>query len=235
MLEPGLAHRAERAAREIAQMNEAADPGYAGPHALTGRRIMAAQRREGGLISATLAAAFDASERYWALANVHVPMTRTVRMLATGPFDGERQEMARSPAGNGVRVDIVVFDPLHRTVYFLEVKRGVQPIGADHMRQLETTLRALDLVGRATAEHRLGAPVRDVQPLVVSYYGATGAPASRTLPGADMDAFFGLDLQDWVEAHLRYFRFQLERLVPGLTGYTRTCPCASSGASCPAG
>lgn len=231
MLDPELACRAERAARGIAALTEPADPGYAGPLALAGRRIMSAQRREGTMLSAILAAAFNASERYWVLPGVHVPISGAARMLAAAPFDAWPQEMDRTPAGPGVRVDLLVFDTTTGCAYFIELKRGVQPIGADHRRQLACSLRALELVGRATAEHHLGCRVRAIRPLVLSYYGATGTPWHRTLTGGDMDRFFELDLSAWVESHLRFFRFQVERPVPGLTGYTPNALGASGVAS----
>lgn len=219
MLEPDLAARAQRGAHRVSQLTEPTDPGYCGSEALTGRRLMSAQRREGGLISAALATAMAASDRYEVAQNVHVPISATVRIVAAANADDTPAEMRCSP-GRGIRVDVMVLDTVTGIVYPLEVKRGVEQIGADHRRQIMSNLAALRIVGRDVAQQRFGRHVGAVRPFVISYYGATGIDAALTLTAADIDGFFGVDLTPVIDAHLDHFRYQLEALIPGITGYT---------------
>lgn len=220
MLEPDLAARAQRGAHRVSQLTEPTDPGYRGSDALTGRRLMSAQRREGSLISAALATAMAASDRYEVAQNVHVPVSATVRIVAAASADDTTPAEMRCSPGRGIRVDVMVLDTVTDIVYPLEVKRGVEHIGADHRRQIMSNLAALRIVGRDVAQQRFGRRVGAVRPFVISYYGATGIDAALTLTAADIDGFFGVDLTPVIDAHLDHFRYQLEALIPGITGYT---------------
>lgn len=220
MLDPKITARAKHSAAAVAGITEPADPGYRGPLAVAARQVMAAQRREGTLICDAIAAAFAASNRYLVLRNVHVPIGRAVRTMAAAGFTGPATEMRRCREGRGIRVDILVFDTWRCEVVFLEVKRGVTAIGGDHRARLEQNWAALDLIGKDVAEHHFARPVQTTRVLVASYYGNTGFSSARTLTRESLDAHFDLPISESVDVHLRYFRFLLDRQVPGLTGYT---------------
>ena len=219
MLDPRITTRAQRSALAVARITEPADPGYRGRLAVAARQVMAAQRREGTLICDAIAAAFAASDRYLVLRNVHVRIDRAVRTVAAAGFTGTPTQMRRCRPGRGMRVDIVVLDTWTGEVVFLEVKRGMTAIGSDHGARLEDNWAALDLIGKDVAEHKFGRPVSTTRILVASYYGNTGFGEDRTLTRDTMDAYFDLPISGSVDIHLRYFRFLVDRHVPGLTGY----------------
>lgn len=219
MLDPRITARAQRSALAVAGSTEAADPGYKGWLAVAARQVMAAQRREGTLICDAVAAAFAASDRYLVLRNVHVPIDRAVRTVAAAGFIGTPTQLRRCRQGRGLRVDIVVLDTWTGEVVFLEVKRGVTAIGSDHRARLEDNWAALELIGKDVAEYQFGRPVSTTRILVASYYGNTGFADDRTLTRDTINAYFDLPISGSVDIHLRYFRFLVDRHVPGLTGY----------------
>jgi hypothetical protein len=220
MLDPRITARAKRSALAIASITEPADPGYRGWLAVAARQVMAAQRREGTLICDAIASPFAASERYLVLRNVHVPIDRAVRTVAAAGFTDAPSRMRRCRHGRGIRLDLVVFDTWTGAVVFLEVKRGVTAIGSDHRARLRDNWAALELIGKDVAEHHFARAVTTTRILVASYYGNTGFGAERTLTRDNLDAYFDVPISESVDVHLSYFRFLVDRYVPGLTGYT---------------
>ena len=220
MLDPRITTRADRSALAVARITKPVDPGYHGALAVIGHQIMSAQRREGTLLCDAIQAVFQYSARYIVLRNVHIAISHAVRTVAAARFAEPRTEMRRCPAGRGIRVDLVVLDTWTNVVYFLELKRGVKGIGADHRARLEDNWRALELIARDVAAHLFQRTVTDVITCVISYYGNTNFRENQTLTRDTLDAFFDLPIRETVDAHLAYFRFRLDTHVPGLTGYT---------------
>ena len=220
MLDTRITMRADRSALAVARITKPVDPGYRSDFAVIGHQIMSAQRREGTLLCDAIQAAFQYSARYIVVRNVHIPISHAVRTVAAAGFAEPRTEMRRCPGGRGMRVDLVVLDTWTDFSYFLELKRGVNGIGADHRARLEDNWRALELIARDVAAHLFQRPVTEVITYVISYYGKTNFRGNQTLTRDTLDAFFDLPIRESVDAHLDYFRFRLDTHVPGLTGYT---------------
>ena len=228
MLYQGLAQKAAKKAREIANVDGNARKGFTGPAAELGRMLHMAEAFEGNLLVDVMATHLDQLSGYTARRRVRVPLHRDALLLAiAGTDDVPESELRHIPTGRSTSIDLLLHWPDgHVTTY--EIKRGADAIGRDHLRQRLDNMRALRLVGRDMARSLLNTPVESFSQYVISYYGASNFPAEMTIPGPELDAHFGVDLIAVIEAHLQFFRYRLDLAVPGLTGDARA-PSLRSG------
>lgn len=218
LLFPEIARWARTRAERIARTEPDFEKPYSGPLGLLGTMVRAAENVEGHLIVRVIAAELARNPALNVETNVHVPISRDARILAAANPARPSSELQAAPTGRGTKVDLMVNGPDPDEATFLEGKRGLDRIGADHRRELLSRGRCLEMIGCDAATRVFEHPIRRVRFTVFSYYNATGMPPEITLPGKDLDEQFAWPLVEPIEAHLTYFRHELDRLVPGLAG-----------------
>ena len=118
------------------------------------------------------------------------------------------------------RLDFAVFDARSGALEFVECKRGLHQIGADHQRARLNDDAVLELIGRSYARKKFRQIATDCRCVTVSYYGNTGLPENRTVRASELDAHYGWPVRNQVEKTLTRFRTRLDQAIPGLTGAT---------------
>lgn len=219
MLDENVVALANRKARRIAAKRVPNRIGYTDAAATLAWQVQASENAEGAVIAESVAAALEQRSRLEVTQNVRVPLSRETMILAAAANGGEPGNVLRS-VDNGARtqVDLLTYDPWYREAVFYEIKRGTAAIGANHRRLRRLEHVALGIAGGAFVEDLLDVPVLDVSTRVISFYGLTGFDSATTITADELDAYFGLAVRSEVDAHLAYFRFRLDCLIPGLTG-----------------
>lgn len=178
--------------------------------------VRAAQCYEGNLIARVVPAALAAAPHLNVATQVRVTLPqRVLEAVEQGVTD-----IGFEYAGDGPtrKLDCVVCDARNGRIEFVECKRGLHQIGADHQRARQRDDRALELIGRSYARSVFRMVATSAHALTLSYYGNTGLPEHQTLRAAELDDHYGWPVQEVVDKRLAHFRRQLNLAVPGLTG-----------------
>ena len=202
--------------RQIAGIRPNDDPAVAPWARHVAATVRAVQAYEGALIAQVLPAVLAQAPHLNVASQVRITLPRRA-------FEAVEQgatDVALECAGDGPvrQCDFVSVDSRTGRIEFVECKRGLHQIGADHQRARLKDDAVLELIGRSYARHGFRQIVTASRALTVSYYGNTGLPEDRTLRAAELDDHYGWPVRDAVEAHLAYFRARLNWAIPGLTG-----------------
>lgn len=219
MIDDNVAALANRKARRIARKRNFDRIGYTGAAATLAAQVQAAENAEGSVIAHSLAEALSQRTRLQVRQDVHVPLSRETLILAAAANGTDPNAELRC-LDNGTRsqVDVLTYDPWYQEVTCYEVKRGSAPIGANHRRLRELEHLALRITGGSFVEQLIGEPVVELSTRVISFYGRTGFDSEVTVTGGELDRYFGVPVCSEISTHVAFFRYQLDRLIPGLTG-----------------
>lgn len=199
--------------QDVAPSNDPALAPWADQLATVVRRV---QAFEGWLIAGTIPAVLADAPHLSVIPQPRVALPR--RAVERAELGAPPLQIEYDGSGRGRRLDLLVFDHRNGVVELAEIKRGCQPIGADHRRNRLRDDAALRMVGVSYVEQRLRVRCLGCQSRVLSYYGRTGLPEDLTLRASELDAHYGWPVQAAVEAHLNFFRHHLDWAIPGLTG-----------------
>ncbi len=160
-------------------------------------------KRHGHLLEEALAHGLAAQDdRFEVSTQVCVPISRAAQdLIAANPkkaLEGLNLP-TRDDSGRRVVIDIVAFDVELEKLHVISVKRGGGAQGGKAAREERNDLVAAGLLLKHLML-RKGVGVRDVEPILVDWYGRSRIVARKTVSRETIDAYFGVPLAPVVDA-----------------------------------
>ena len=183
--------------------------------------LSSAYKRHGNIIESAIVESIRANERYeiWRVGNFGVQQQAQTTVAAALADPDTLNDTHLPYVGDGqgdssIQIDAVVFDKQTHVISSYEIKRGNGHFDAGKQRSIKRDALLAKILLRSHSQAR-GFDAVGSRTHVIFYYGVRSIPAPMGIIGAELDAHFGMAIQQNVEEVNAYFRSRLFDIISG--------------------
>lgn len=180
--------------------------------------ISSAYKRHGTIIEAAIVEALRDSNRYEVWGEDLFKVSKGAEALLGNLTDDEYPNTT-VPYGDCVRtlqIDLIAYDHDAKVIGAYEIKRGNGVHDAGKQRSMKRDLQATQILLKSYGETFAKREVASARSHIIFYYGLRSIPRPFSLVGDELDAHFGLPIQEKIERVNAYFQERLFQVLADL-------------------